>query len=82
MAFNNIFSYFLNGIGKINMQLYAAVGGGIICIPATILLARYTNLGMASICVANILSLLPSSFFAIIQVNKILKNRATGVWAS
>jgi O-antigen/teichoic acid export membrane protein len=82
MAFNNIFSYFLNGIGKINMQLYAAVGGGIICIPATILLAKYTDLGMASICVANMLSLLPSSFFAIIQVNKILKNRATGVWAS
>jgi O-antigen/teichoic acid export membrane protein len=81
-SFNNIFSYFLNGIGKINLQLYASIAGGVINIPATIFLVRNTNLGLASICIANILSLLPSSIFAYIQVNKILNHKANGVWLS
>lgn len=81
-AFNNIFSYFLNAIGKVNIQLYAAISGGIITVPATIFLFRHTQLGLASICVANMLSLLPGSILSVIQVRKILSGKAKGPWLS
>lgn len=81
-AFNNIFSYFLNAIGKVNIQLYAAISGGLITVPATVFLFRHTQLGLASICVANMLSLLPGSILSVIQVRKILSGKARGAWLS
>ena len=81
-AFNNILSYFLNAIGKVNIQLYSAICGGIITVPATIFLFRNTQLGLASICVANMMSLLPGTLLCIVQVKKILSGRAKGIWLS
>lgn len=80
MCYNNVFAFFLNGIGKIKVQLICAVAGGVVNIPITILLARYSALGLSAICIANIISLLPSSFFTTIQVRRILKNDAKGIW--
>ena len=81
IAFNNIYSFFLNGIGKINLQLITAIAGGLINIPLTIYLAKNTELGLASLCIANIVSLLPSSIVTSIQTFKFLNNKAKGVWA-
>jgi O-antigen/teichoic acid export membrane protein len=73
IAFNNIFSFFLNSIGKINLQLITAIIGGLLNIPLTILLAKHTNLGLASICIASICSLLPSSIVTCWQTWNLLK---------
>jgi O-antigen/teichoic acid export membrane protein len=81
IAFNNIYSYFLNGIGKINLQLITAVIGGLINIPLTIFLAKNTDFGLASLCIANIISLLPSSIITSIQTFKFLNNKAKGIWS-
>jgi O-antigen/teichoic acid export membrane protein len=82
LSFNNVYSYFLNSIGKINLQLYSSVAGGVINIPFTIIIAKTTDLGIASICIANILCLLPASILTTIQVHKVLHNKAKGVWLS
>lgn len=81
-AFNNIYAYFLNAIGKVNIQLYAALIGGLLTVPVTVVLFRYTRLGLASICVANMICLLPGSVLGFIQVRKILSGTAKGKWIS
>ena len=75
MIFNNIFALFLNGIGKLNIQLLSGGIGAVINIPLTILFARYTDLGLASVCLANIISLLPGSLLTMTQTYKILKSK-------
>ena len=75
MIFNNIFALFLNGIGKLNIQLLSGSIGAVINIPLTILFARYTDLGLASVCLANIISLLPGSLLTMNQTYKILKSK-------
>jgi O-antigen/teichoic acid export membrane protein len=72
-SYNNIFAYFLNGIGEITVQLYCAIIGGVLNIPLTIFLAKYTNLGLSSIMFANVLCLLPSGIFTTIQSFNLLK---------
>jgi O-antigen/teichoic acid export membrane protein len=71
-CFNNILSHFLASIGNVNKQVYAAVAGGIINIPITIYLAKYTNLGLSSILFANIICLLPSTVVTLWQTIKLL----------
>lgn len=73
MVFNNIFALFLNSIGKLNLQLISGVIGAVINIPMTIFLVRYTNLGLASVCLANIISLLPGSVLTSVQTYRVLK---------
>jgi O-antigen/teichoic acid export membrane protein len=75
MIFNNIFALFLNGIGKLNIQLLSGGIGALINIPLTILLAKYTNLGLASVCLANIISLLPGGLLTMMQTYKILRSK-------
>lgn len=81
-AFNNIYSYFLNSIGKVSIQLYAAVIGGLLTVPMTLILFKYTNMGLASICLANMCSLLPGSILGYLQVRKVLAGTAKGQWDS
>jgi O-antigen/teichoic acid export membrane protein len=74
-CYNNIFAYFLNSIGKISVQLYCAVVGGLFNIPLTIYLAHHTHLSLSAIVFANILSLLPSTVFTTIHAYQLLKQQ-------
>jgi O-antigen/teichoic acid export membrane protein len=74
-CYNNILSHFLASIGAINRQVYAAVLGGILNIPLTIYLAKYTSFGLAAILFANIICLLPSTLVTSIQTIQLLKNK-------
>lgn len=80
MVFNNIFALFLNSIGKLNLQLLSGLIGAVINIPLTIFLVRYTNLGLASVCLANIISLLPGSVLTSAQTYQILKAKGVKVY--
>ncbi len=72
-CYNDIFAHFLASVGKIDRQVFAAVAGGIINIPITIYLAKYTQLGLSAILFANILCLLPSSVVTTIQTIQLLR---------
>lgn len=72
------YSYFLNGIGALRMQLYMTVTA-IVFIPLAWLVSTLTHdiiWFMAVMCLCN----LPGIIVNIIQFNKILKGTATGVW--
>lgn len=72
------YSYFLNGIGALRLQLYMTVSA-IVFIPLAWLVSRETHhivWFMAVMCLCN----LPGIVVNIVQFHKILKGKATGIW--
>lgn len=78
LIFNNVFALFLNAVGKLKVQVITSVIGAAINIPITIVLVENTNLGLASIGLANLISLVPSSIFTSVQANRLLKTSVPG----
>lgn len=77
---NNIFATFINGTGKIRLQLYMAIVGIIIFYPIALLIIKTTNLGPSGIALATIICLLIGSIYAPIQYVRIVNNKALGIW--
>lgn len=76
MLWNNSYAYFLNGIGKVRLQLYTAVAGGGINIPVSIFLAKNLGLGSTGVALGSIISL---SLFAVagpLQTRYVLRSKA------
>jgi O-antigen/teichoic acid export membrane protein len=48
-VWNNIYSYFLNGVGEVIMQRKTAIIGAIVNIPLAIILVKYLDLGLTGI---------------------------------
>ncbi len=62
-VWNNIYAYFVNGIGKIKLQMYSAILGGFINIPLSIYFVKHLSLGISGVILGTIVSL---SLFAVI----------------
>ena len=71
-------SYFLNGIGKIRIQVYLYTIGAIINIPLGILLGRL--MGIPGVTYSNIIILVIIGIVLAIQSKKILNSEARGIW--
>lgn len=80
-GWNQIFVFFLNGVGKIKLQLYMGFVTTVINIPLSIFFARQLNLGSAGVILATNVCLFIGSIWAPIQYYKIINNKATGIWA-
>ena len=78
-GWNAIYSQFLNGTGKIKMQLYFALGGSLVNIPLAVFLGK--NLGIYGVILSTTLISLIIAVFSPIQYSKIINNRALGIWA-
>lgn len=73
------YSYFINGIGKLRVQLIFTVGAAIVFIPAAYVVVKWTNdiiwfIGV--MCLVNIPGLIANR----IQFNKLINGKATGIW--
>ncbi len=79
-TWNNIFAYFINGVGKIKLQMYYAVIGMIINIPISIIFAKYMDMGSAGVILGTCISILFGSILGPIQYIKLIQNRAYGIW--
>lgn len=71
-------SMYINGIGKIRLQLINAIVTGILYVPVALLLCKY--IGINGILVALCLSQIINVFVAPIQCNKLISGTATGIW--
>lgn len=71
---------FLNGSGKIRLQLYSAVITIIITIPLAYLFCKVLKVGPAGVILAMICTTLPVSILYKIQYDKIITGTATGIW--
>ncbi|MBW7888004.1 MAG: MATE family efflux transporter [Bacteroidetes bacterium] len=79
-TWNNIFANFINGVGKIRLQVVSSVVTGIINIPLSIILAKYFSLGINGVLLSNCLCLGVASVWAPIQYKKIISDTAHGIW--
>ena len=75
---NSVYIYFLNGIGKVKLQLYSAVIGMIVNIPLAIYLGKH--LGIAGVLLSSVILNGANLTWTIVQYNKIINNKATGIW--
>lgn len=62
-VWNNIYAYFVNGIGRVEPQLYSAIIAGVINIPLSIYFAKSLAMGISGVILGTIVSL---SLFAVI----------------
>lgn len=79
-AYTSIYSYFLNGVGKLNIQLYSSIFFALLHIPFSLFLSRY--FGVNGIMISTIL-------FAIIQIalfsfqyKLVMERNAKGIWSN
>jgi O-antigen/teichoic acid export membrane protein len=75
---NGIFSNFLNGVGKIKLQLYFSISTAILNIPLAFIMGK--QLGISGVLFANVLTVSSVAWIGPMQYNKIIKMRATGIW--
>lgn len=74
----NIFTYFVNGVGKVRLQLYSSIISGVFFLPLAFFFGSV--LGVAGILLALCVCLLPSAVWTPIQYWKIINRKATGIW--
>jgi O-antigen/teichoic acid export membrane protein len=73
-----IFSQFLNGVGKIKLQLFSGIFGALINIPLAIILGKH--LGIYGVILSACLLAVVSAIWSPIQYMKIINNKAKGIW--
>jgi len=77
---NSIFVTFINGVGKLRLQIYTAIFSIVANIPLSYLFAVTLNMGLAGVILATSCSLMLSLILRPIQYHKIINQKATGVW--
>ena len=70
--------FFLNGIGKIRLQLYLVIFSGLINIPLAIFLGK--KLGLVGITLTSTMLFIFMGIIFSIQTRKILNDTATNIW--
>jgi len=78
LTFRTIYCYYMNGVGKIMLQLYLVIISGIINIPLGIYLCK--KLGVAGVLLSTTLLCVISAVFEITQYRKLISNTAKGIW--
>lgn len=77
-TWNSIFSQFLNGVGKLKLQLYLGISAAILNVPFAIFLGKI--LGIKGVLLANIIVILTGVFIYPLQYKKIIGKNAKGIW--
>ncbi len=77
-AWINVFVYFINGVGKIKLQLWVSLMVSVINIPLSVALAQ--SMGMKGVILATTLCLVVGAVLYPIQYYKIVKGKARGIW--
>lgn len=77
-VWNGMFSHFLNGLGKISIQLYLGAAAAILNIPLAVFLG--TKIGITGILLANIIVISFPLIIYPIQYKKLINGTAAGLW--
>lgn len=80
LAWGNIFVNFINGVGKIQIQLIIGIVGTLVNIPLSYFFAITLGLGSAGVIGATIICIAYGPIFAPIQFKKIVNGTASGIW--
>lgn len=80
VTFNMIYVYFINGVGKIKLQLVTSLISMTINIPLSIYFGKYLGWGPTGVILATCFSLVYSVILRPIQYYKLINNTANGIW--
>ena len=72
--------YFINGIGKIKLQLVVSIFTGVLNIPLSIFFVKFFQLGSAGVILGTIISIVPFVILMPMQYKKIINKQAYGIW--
>jgi len=75
---NTIFSTFLNGIGKLKLQLYFSIVSALVNLPFAVFLGK--QFGIEGVLMANLCIGLVGALIYFIQYRKIVTHQANGIW--
>ena len=79
-AWNNIFAFFLNGIGKIRLSLYFSILSAALIFPLNYFFINVLHFGVSGVVMSINFSLVLGSVIGPIQSYLIINNKARGVW--
>ena len=77
---NMVYIYFINGVGKIRLQLYIGIFAALVHIPLSIYFVKYLNLGSSGVVLSTCLCISPTVILWPIQFRKIVTKKSTGIW--
>lgn len=80
MAWGNIFVNFINGVGKIQLQLIIGIVGTVLNIPLSYFFAKTLGLGTAGVIISSLICIAYGPILAPIQFKKIINGTAKGIW--
>lgn len=80
MTYQLIYVQFINGLGKVRLQLIISIISIIINIPLSIIFSEYLKLGLSGIILATCVSLVLSVILWPLQYRKIISKKANGIW--
>ena len=79
-VWGTIFVMFINGIGKVQLQLVVSIVGAIINIPLSYFFGKTCGMGSAGVILASTICIGYGPFFAPFQFKKIISGKAKGIW--
>lgn len=80
MGWQNIFSFFSNGIGKIRVQMISYIIAAVANLPLSYYFGKILHMGSSGVLLASIICTTFVSLMLTIQYFKIIKNNAKGIW--
>ncbi len=79
-SFTSIFIHFINGTGKIKVQIYVAIFNMIFNIPLSIFFAKYLGFGIAGVLMGTMVSAIIGLILGPLQYYLIITGKAKGIW--
>jgi len=79
-SLNTIFVHFINGTGKVKLQMILGIISAILNIPLSIIFAKYLNFGITGVLCATILTQVLAIVFIFIQYKQIIRGNLQGIW--
>ncbi|RCK76496.1 MAG: O-antigen flippase Wzx [Ignavibacteriae bacterium] len=74
------FVHFINGVGKIKLQLYFSVFQAVVFLILAVYFSKYLGYGSIGVITAMCIPMLPSIFLWPIQYKMIIENNKSGIW--
>lgn len=74
------YTYFINGTGKIKLQMYSIGITSIINIPLSVFFAKNLEFGVSGVIITTILCLIPHVILCPLQYSKLINKTANGIW--
>ncbi len=81
LSFGGVFNMFINGVGKVKLQMYSGIIGAILFLLFAVILIKYFKVGIVGLVIASTVSNFYGLILAPIQYTKLINNKAKGIWS-